>query len=157
MLDSPNSSQYWYITVSPTQSTHPHIHKTYTHFYLDYKPWYGQSGSNKSHKACVCGRCYNSFPGRPSVQPGISKGLHCVHLLYRSVTVRENLGGSWDQRSYVEGEYTLFYTLCTQWKSSYGFNESRVIYLLRLVQTGRQVDCHCPSIVLSSLITTVSC
>ena len=42
--------------------------------------------------------------------------------------------------------------LCTQWKSPYGFDESRVIYLARLVQKGRQVDFHYPSILLSSLV-----
>ena len=51
---------------------------------------------------------------------------------------------------WVEGQYTL----CTQRKSPYGFDESRVIYLPRVVQTGRQVDCYCPSIVLSSLVET---
>ena len=44
----------------------------------------------------------------------------------------------------VYAKYSLEVTL---W-----LDKSRVIYLTRFVQTGRQVDFHCPSIALSSLV-----
>ena len=79
-------------------------------------------------------------------------GSHRCHMLSFIVyialqfrAVREDLGGS-----------TLLHTLCTQFKSPYGYDESRVIHLPKLVQTGRQVDFYCSSKVLSSLIICIS-
>ena len=68
-------------------------------------------------------------------------------------TDREDSGGSWDQRGWGEGEYTLFIRYVLNESHSMASTKA-VIYLPRLVKTGRQVDCHCPSIVLSYLAYT---
>ena len=78
--------------------------------------------------------------------------FHCVHLLYSSVQF-ETIWGEAGIKG-VGSRGSVRYVL--KRKSPYGFDESRDIYLPRLVQTGRQVDCHCPSLVFSSLGRTNS-
>ena len=80
--------------------------------------------------------------------------FHYVHLIHSSVKL-ENI---WREAG-IEGvgsRGSICYYICYVLNESHtiGLDESRFIYLPRLVQRGRQGDCHFPSIVLSSLVPT---
>ena len=81
--------------------------------------------------------------------------FHCVHLLYSSVQFEKIWGEAGTKGVGSRGIIRYYIRYVPNESYSMASARARVIYLPRLVQTGRQVDCHCLSIVFSSLITIV--